>query len=141
MLKNRPKGFTPKLQILAALNGMSEIDEIFKKIETVADFAGHKIGSVSYTNGFGDTPLHVVSNWGDCQAIKLIVAAGADINARGENGFTPLHCATEQDHPEAIALLLSLGALILQDENGDTPQSLASLLGNKEAINALPDNI
>ena len=120
---------------------MSEIEQIFKRIESVADFSGHRIDSVSYKNGYGDTPLHVVSSWGDCEAIKLLVAAGSDINAVGETGFTPLHCASEQNHPEAVALLLSLGALTIEDQNGETPQSLAKLLGNKEAFNAFSAHI
>lgn len=120
---------------------MSAIDEIFKRIESVADFSGHRIDSVNYKNGYGDTPLHVVSNWGDCEAIELLVAAGSDINAVGENGFTPLHYASEQNHPKAIALLLLLGALIIEDENGETPQSLAKLLGNRDAFNAFPGHI
>ncbi|HBO3793597.1 TPA: ankyrin repeat domain-containing protein [Pseudomonas aeruginosa] len=69
------------------------------------DFFEHQIDSVHYRNGWGDSPLHVVSCWGDCEAIRVLVTAGADINLPGETGFTPLHCAVEQDHSGAVALL------------------------------------
>lgn len=123
------------------LNAMSEIEHIFRKIESVPDFSGCTVDSVHFRNGYGDTPLHVVSNWGDCEAIKVLVSAGADVNAVGETGFTPLHCASEQNHSRAVALLLSFGASIMKDGNGETPQSLAELLGNKEAILAFTKSI
>ncbi|ELY1881276.1 ankyrin repeat domain-containing protein [Pseudomonas aeruginosa] len=101
------------------------------------DFFEHQIDSVHYRNGWSDSPLHVVSCWGDCEAIRVLVAAGADINLPGETGFTPLHCAVEQDHPEAVALLLELGAEIVKDTNGLTPADLASSLGHVAAFKAL----
>lgn len=115
---------------------MRELDALFKRIESVPDFCGHTINSVYYTNGHGDTPLHIVATWGDCAAINLLIAAGAPINAIGETGYTPLHCASEQNHPAAVALLLSLGAVSMEDENGYTPRALAHLLGHREALTA-----
>ena len=117
---------------------MRNIESIFREIEDVPDFVGHHIASVSYRNGYGDTPLHIVSNWGDSEAIEVLVTAGADINAKGETGFTPLHCAVEQNKPEAIATLLRLGAKITeQNSNGDTPLDLAKSLGHIDALDLL----
>lgn len=116
---------------------MRTIENIFKEIESVPDFAGHTVISVDYKNAYGDTPLHIVSNWGDCEAIEILVSAGADLNAMGESGFTPLHCAAEQNKPEAITKLIKLGAISIQDEDGQTPLELARVLGNTEAISAL----
>lgn len=120
---------------------MRTIEHIFKDIESVPDYAGHRITSVDYRNGYGDTPLHIVSNWGDCEAIELLASSSADLNAVGETGFTPLHCAVEQNKIEAIKLLLLLGAKSIQDANGQTPIELAKILGNTEAINAFNNNI
>ena len=120
---------------------MRSLDDILREVESVPDYSGHKAASVHYKNGWGDTPLHIVSNWGDCEAIKILIEAGADINAPGETGFTPLHCATEQNHTEAVALLLSLGAEVVQDANGHTPAELADLLEHEEIIKILSGGI
>ena len=113
---------------------MRTLSEVLSRIESVPDFAGHTIDSVNYRNGYGDTPLHIVANWGVCEAIQLLVESGADIDAKGESGFTPLHCAAEQDHEEAVRVLLSLGARIGRDEEGRTALDLAKLLKNTGAI-------
>ena len=42
--------------------------------------------------------------------IKALIAAGADVNARGDLGNTPLHCAVVQGHIETVKLLLENGA-------------------------------
>lgn len=120
---------------------MNEIEKLFKKIESVPDFFGHTIDSVNYRNGYGDTPLHIVSGWGDTEAIELLIASGADVNAQGETGFTSLHCAAEQNKPQAIKLLISLGAKHILDNNGDLPIDLATTLNNGEAISALQKSI
>lgn len=116
---------------------MRSLQDILSEVATVPDFFEHQIDSVHYRNGWGDSPLHVVSCWGDCEAIRVLIAAGADINLPGEAGFTPLHCAVEQNHPEAVALLVELGAEIIQDANGLTPADLASSLGHVDAFKAL----
>jgi ankyrin repeat protein len=120
---------------------MRTIEEIYKEIESVPDFSGHKISSVNYRNGYGDTPLHIVSNWGDCEAIQILVSEGADLNASGETGFTPLHCAAEQNKPEAIELLIKLGAQSIANANGETPLELAQSLGCLEVVSAFNKNI
>lgn len=116
---------------------MRSLSDIFEEIKTVPDFFEHEIDSVDYRNDYGDTPLHIVSNWGDCEAIHLLIEAGADINAQGERGYSPLHCATEQNHPKAIKMLIFLGAEIQLDDDGYSPLELAKLLENIEAIEIL----
>lgn len=120
---------------------MRTIEDIFRQIESVADFSGHQIDSVHYRNGYDDTPLHIVANWGDIEAIKLLVNAGADVNAIGETGFTPLHCAAEQNWPEAVELLLALGATQIPDKDGCLPYELAKMLGNSESLKVLENAI
>ena len=120
---------------------MISLADLFKKVESVPDFSGHVIDSVNYRNGYGDTPLHIVSVWGDTEAITLLVGNGADINAKGEAGYTPLHFAAEQNRPEAIKLLLSLGAAQITNDDGELAIELAESVNNKEAINAFRQSI
>jgi hypothetical protein len=63
--------------------------------------------------------LHVVTDWpghfpGCADTIRLLVAAGADINARftGPHTETPLHWAASSDDVEALDALLDAGANI-----------------------------
>jgi ankyrin repeat protein len=58
----------------------------------------------------GDTLLHVIAIWGDVESAKLLLDAGVEIDAVGEDDFTPLHEAIAQEHVEMVKLLLSLGA-------------------------------
>ncbi len=48
------------------------------------------VNEVGYDN---DRPLHVAAMWGDVEAIDMLVAAGAEVDARGEFNFTPLRNA------------------------------------------------
>lgn len=120
---------------------MRSISDILREIESVPDYAGHTVDSVNCRNGYGDTPLHIVSTWGDCEAIKIILSSGADIDAAGESGYTALHCAAEQNHVEAVRLLLERGAQLLPDKDGETPIDLASSLGHKDVVKALSNGI
>ena len=59
---------------------------------------------------FGDTPLHIIAIWGDLEAARVLIEAGAEIDARGEHQFTPLHEAVSQGKAEVADLLLKHGA-------------------------------
>ena len=67
----------------------------------------------------------------------MLVASGALIDEPGEGGYTPLHCAVEQSHPEAVALLLELGARIRNDNDGLNPIQLAEALEDQACLEVL----
>ncbi|CAN5490314.1 hypothetical protein BH11PLA2_BH11PLA2_33900 [soil metagenome] len=75
----------------------------------------------------GDTPLHVVGWWSDAEAAKLLVEAGADVNAIGDMSVTPLGVAVRQRNVTMIELLLAAGA---------DPDHV-----DEFGIEALPDNL
>ena len=59
----------------------------------------------------GATPLHqVIGGGAQHDLIKLLVAEGADLNARDKSGLTPLSSASHYALPETSELLRSLGA-------------------------------
>ena len=58
----------------------------------------------------GETMVMLAARNGNPQAIKLLVAAGADVNARETlRGTTALMWAAEQRHPAAVKALLEVG--------------------------------
>ena len=68
--------------------------------------------------------LHFAAANGDIDRMKTLIAAGSDVNAFDELGFTALHYAAKSERLEAIAFLLSAGANVdAQDESkaGNTP--------------------
>ena len=55
------------------------------------------------------TPLHWAAEKGNIQCIRLLVDAGADMDAPGEYGWVPLHIAARDNQPSAITCLVELG--------------------------------
>ena len=85
-------------------------------------------------NDFGATPLHRAASHGWPEAIKLLLAHKADINARDNQRRTPLYDAAtglpQGENPDgqlkAITLLIALKAdLNARDKQGLTPLGLA----------------
>ena len=47
---------------------------------------------------FGNaTPLHTAARWGYKEIIELLISSGADVNAKDDNGWTPLHRAANKE--------------------------------------------
>ena len=65
--------------------------------------------------------------------IAALLNAGADIQSRGEHGYSPLHEAVEQGHIEAVRLLLERGASVTATcDDGHTPIQSAQILSEHE---------
>ena len=67
------------------------------------------IASLLATTAFAD-PIHDAAYDGDLAGVQAQLDAGADVNAKGKNGWTPLHIAAANDHKEIVELLISEGA-------------------------------
>jgi len=85
----------------------------------------------------GETPLHILAIWGDVEAAKVLLDAGADIDALGEEDHTPLHEAIHQRHIEMVRLLVGRGADLQRPCSFGSAVELAALSANPEIIAAV----
>ena len=75
---------------------------------------------------------------GDLDAVKMLLAAGADVNAAGAYGKTPLIAAAAQGHAGIVRLLLERGAEInARKSDGFTALISAVFFGHEEVVRTL----
>ena len=70
----------------------------------------------------------------------ILIDSGADLEAKDQNGWTPLFWAARFGYTEVVKLLVSKGASKdLKDNNGDTPLSIAREWDRSEVVKFLTD--
>ena len=75
----------------------------------------------------GRIPLHFAALDGLNEIVELLIAKGADVNAKSDDGWTSLHDAASIGHNEIVELLIAKGADVNAKNNyGNTPLDLAS---------------
>ena len=85
--------------------------------------------------------IHKAVLWGDIEVVKQHLAAGADVNAKDDLYYTPLHIAAQQGHKEIANLLIAKDADVnVTDKSGDTPLHEAASKGYKEVAELLVTN-
>lgn len=116
----------PKLAALIDAVRSSRITEIQKLIAANPDL-------IHASDQAGSTPLHHAAGFGSLATMKLLVDAGADVNAKNRRASTPLHWAIRDE--AKVRLLLSHGAgLNTKQADGRTPLYQAASLGDGDAI-------
>jgi ankyrin repeat protein len=83
------------------------------------------------TKVHGCTPLHCAARYGHKEVAELLIAKGADINAKDTQGWTPIYLAMYQDRKEIAKLLLSKG--------GDVSLHTAAYIGDLQTVEKLID--
>ena len=126
---------SPSLATQAAVIGASRQD--------ATDFFFEEIAHYLYA---GDTALHMAAAAFQYRIAEVLLARGADCNARNRRGAQPLHYAADANHwePEAqtktIEHLLSIGAdANALDQSGVGPLHRAVRTRSSSAVRALLD--
>ncbi|KAJ3413942.1 gamma-tubulin [Chytridiales sp. JEL 0842] len=103
----------------------------------------------------GNQPLHLAAHGGANEVIQMLLTeysvpidatgavdcikvlvkdCGVDVNAVGQWGWTPLHCAAERGQVKAVRTLIELGADVrYPDSHGNTPLHRAVLGESRDA--------
>jgi ankyrin repeat protein len=84
----------------------------------------------------GWTPIHYAAYYGQANAIRALVKAGGKINARDDEGDTPMSLAVgNRTSTELIDVLMEVGAEI--DRGATSPLQMAASSGNEQMVRHL----
>jgi uncharacterized protein len=82
-------------------------------------------------NALSVMPLHSALSACHFDVARILIEAGADINAQGGEGYTPLHYAADRGEADIAELLLAKGAQTdLRDAHGRTAAELGDEAGH-----------
>jgi ankyrin repeat protein len=99
--------------------------------------AGAAVGIYS-TNDQWVQPLHSAAAGRHHEVCRLLIAAGAHVNATHRHGYTPLHAAPQHGDDELWELLLSAGAdPSVRTDGGETPADTAAAAGHLDLARRL----
>ena len=83
---------------------------VIKKYQGHPEFLGIDIVDPNQPGAVDDTLLHLTARTGDLEGIEVLIASGAQVNAIGDLGNTPLHQAAMMGKVDSVRKLLQLGA-------------------------------
>ncbi len=86
------------------------LQKTLSQCKSTGGWYGFELTSLTDRNYLGDTPLHTVCTWGELEPVKQLITAGADVNAKGDGGSTPLFNAVMGENSQVISLLIKSGA-------------------------------
>jgi ankyrin repeat protein len=89
----------------------------------------------------GWTALHFAAKYGNAKAVRVLLGAGVDPDARGSDGFTALALGVRANHPAVVEILVRAGAAVDAGQvvrgRWWTPLHVAADLGDAEMVGIL----
>ena len=135
----KPALLFPMIAVLltAAQKPSDQFYEAIRNNDIAVLHAQLKISDVNFRDQHGTTPLMYAAALGNADAMRELLRAGADVNARNAFDATALMWCINQ--PNMVELLLAKGADVnAQSKMGRTPLLLAaSYAGNAEVLKQL----
>jgi len=86
------------------------VGAVLEAMQHATEFASLKQLGVDSVGIFGSRPLKVAVSWGNLEAVNLLLAAGASIDAPNEGGDTALHHAIRMGEFNIARRLVQAGA-------------------------------
>eukprot|EP00794_Sanderia_malayensis_P004801 gene4801-5428_t len=85
------------------------------------------------------TPLHLAALNGQLEMVGKLLELKADPNSTDANGYTPLHVAAEDNHPQVVRMFINHSpSLIFQaNKDGNTCAHIAAANGSLKVMKAL----
>jgi ankyrin repeat protein len=120
-----------ELDVFAAA-ATGEVEALRSQIRDTSNISRHAYD--------GWTPLHLAAFFGHIDTARVLLDAGADVNAVSQNSLanTPLHAATAGKHSDVALLLLANGANpVAVDAGGYTPIQIARQNELSEVVRAI----
>jgi len=99
----------------------------------------HAASGVGYGEGFAaNSHSHAPESW--LAAVEYLVELGADVNARDQNGYSPVHHAAARGDNELILYLVAQGANVSSlSRRGETTVDMAN--GPRQRVQPFPQTI
>lgn len=98
--------------ILASAASAGEIHEAAKngQVEEVRTLVASDTALINAADDAGNTPLHLACTGGQLEAARVLIDAGAELDAINKQAMTPLRLAIQSVQVETVRLLLDRGS-------------------------------